>query len=521
VSHSSPPVPPDPAFRQQFGRSRGLLTGPAIVVAVIALWVGVVQLGRSPAEPVPPEPSRPAAVTPPDTPPASLLPPPMLQLFGPVPEERVLIRDRRLREVDLATGALSEPIGETGYLDRMLALPDGGYVCICVRQRTRGEERSNEIDLHVFHRNGDEVSTFDVGTWVGTDLPGLHQEPGPFSMEAAHSADGRHVAITTALRRPPEWLREVVLIDLEAAEVAMRVDLPPTPSAQGRTDAPAASPKAGGPRWAWAPIPRFSPDGTRLLLTSVELDEPDGAVSHAAQVLQLTGPNSGSVLALGPDGPGNDPTVDSCRESAPQWAADDLIVTLCFGDRYTGPFMRRQHPDGSRMRRISLRDALKDSAAPELLTDGQGRAWLWDAWSTRALRVNLEDGVVEATTAMPNRGRPDRFVFPSATMTPDGSRLIVAASAPGDAPGTIYVLDAESLVRVSEWAAEPGLMSLGVSGDGLWLHLAYTPDWDGAGVARTPARMVVIEIATGTVRARLGQLGDSAFSIVERRKQED
>jgi hypothetical protein len=445
----------------------------------------------------------------------------MIELFGPASDEAVLIRDRGLREVDLATGAVSEPIGETGYLDRMLALPDGGFVCICVRQRTRGEERSNEVDLHVFRRDGEQVATVEAGSWVGTDLPGLHQEPGPFSIEAAHSPDGRHLAITTSLRRPPEWLREVVLVDLDAAEVELRADLPPTPSAQDRTQAPAASPRTGGPRWAWAPIPRFAPDGSRLLLTSVELDDPEGPVTHAAQVLQLDGPSAGSVLALGHGEPGNDPTVDACRESAPQWAADDLIVTLCFGDPYAGPFMRRDRPDGSRMRRISLRDALKDSAAPELLTDGRGRAWLWDAWSTRAVRVNLEDGVVEATTAMPNQGRPDRFVFPSATITPDGSRLIVAASAPGDAGGTVYVLDAETLDRVSEWAAEPGLMSLGVSADGRWLHLAYTPRWDDAGVARAPARMVVIEIATGTLRARLGQLGDSAFSIVDRRTQED
>jgi hypothetical protein len=122
---------------------------------------------------------------------------------------------------------------------------------------------------------------------------------------------------------------------------------------------------------------------------------------------------------------------------------------------------------------------------------------------------------------MPNQGRPDRFVFPSAALTPDGSRLIVAASAPGDAGSTIYVLDAQTLERVSEWSAERGLMSLGVSSDSRWLYLGHVPDWDAEGVARSPARMVVIEIATGTVRARLGQLGNSAFSIVERRMQED
>ena len=66
---------------------------------------------------------------------------PVLQLFGPPLAGRVLIRDAGLAYVDLATGQRSDGMGATGYVDRVLALPDEWFVCVCVRQRTVGEER--------------------------------------------------------------------------------------------------------------------------------------------------------------------------------------------------------------------------------------------------------------------------------------------------------------------------------------------------------------------------------------------
>jgi hypothetical protein len=519
VSESRPPLPPDPAFQQQFGRSRGLLLAPVVVVAAIALWVGAVQLGGRPPDPTPrPGGSAPVAVASASAGPGSptgppTLPPPMLQLFGPAPPGAVLIRDRELRQVDLATGARSEPIGESGYLDRMLSLPDGGYACVCVRQRTRGEERSHDVDVVRFDASGDRGGTVELGTWVGTDLPGLHQEPGPFSLDAAHSADGRFLAVTTSLRRPPEWVREVVVVDLEALTVTGRLELPATPSAVGAQAGTGASPEPAGPRWAWAPIPRFSPAGAHLLLSGAEVDERDGPVGYRTWVLRMEGGRLAGDVQLRPD---QDPGDDPCRDAVPEWAADDLIVALCFGDRFGGPFLRRDRPDGTGMRRVSLRDALKDSAAPYLLGDGRGSVWLWDAWSTRAIKVDAEAGVVEATTTMPDRGTPERFLFPSAVLSPDGRRLIVAVVASARDPGSIHVLDAQTLDGVSDWATEPGLMTVGASADGKWLYLGHAPQWNQDGVAEAPARLGVIDLETGTLRARLGQVGDSAFSIISR-----
>ena len=523
MSQSTPPVPTDPAFQQQFGRSRGLLLGPIVVVAAIALWVGAVQLGGSPPDATPrPTASAPVALAsgaPSGSPSGRpTLPPPMLQLFGPAPPGSVLIRDRELRAVDLATGALSDPIGESGYLDRMLALPDGRYVCVCVRQRTRGEERQNEVDVVTLYALGGRDAAVEVGTWVGTDLPGLHQEPGPFSIDAAHSPDGRSLAITTSLRRPPDWIREVVIVDLASATVVARTELPTTPSARPSDAGTAPSPRPAGPRWAWAPIPRFSPDGTSLLLSGVEIDERDGPVQHRTWVLELDRGQSAVVTELRA---GEDASQDPCRESIPEWAANDLIVTLCFGDPYGGPFLRRDRPDGSGMRRVSLRHALKDTGAPYLLANGSGSVWLWDAWSTRVVRVDAEEGVVAATTTMPNRGTPERVLFPSAALTPDGTQLVVAVTEGTDAMGAVYVLDPVTLDRVSEWSAEPGLMTLGTSADGRWLYLGHAPDWRDDGSAAGPARIAVIELESGTLRARLGQVGENAFSIVDPTSQAD
>jgi hypothetical protein len=504
VTRSTPPAASDPAFRQQFGRSRGLLLGPAIALAAIGLWVGAVRLGASPPAPTPrPAVTAAAAVTP-GRPAGSAvadqptLPPPVLELFGPAPPGRVLIRDHELRAVDLATGTIGEPLGEAGHLDRTLPLADGGFACVCVRERARVDERTSNVVIEVFDPAGHRVASVGAGTWVGTDLPSLHQEPGPFSLDAAASADGRYLALATSLRRASTWVREVVVVDLVTATVTSRVALE-------------AAPGAVGPRWAWAPFPSFSPDRSRLLLSGVELDEQNGPIRHRSWVLQLDG---GRVTGTVPLRQGEEPADDVCAEAVPAFASDVLIVTLCLGDPYAGPFLRRDRPDGTPMRRVSLRDALKDSAAPFLLPDGRGNVFLWDAWSTRAIRVDAEEGVVAATTTMPDRGTPERFLDPSALLTPDGRQLVLAVVSGLEAAGTIHLLDAETLDVRKELPTEPGLMTLGVSGDGQWLHVGHAPEWNGAGGAEVPARIVVIDMATGQVRARLGQVGGSAFTIV-------
>jgi hypothetical protein len=501
---------PEPAFRQDFGRPRGLLVAPAVVTAAIALWVAVVQLGRitPPAEAPSVSPTGAAAGSPsssarPSAPPAPL--PPRLEVFGDYPLDPILLDQTALRELDPRTGLVGDPIGRTGTLDRMLALPDGGYVCVCVEEHRQGEERWYHVGWERFDDRGESLGeVVALGTWVGNDLPSLHEEPGPFTFDAAHSPDGRYLAVTTSLRKPPDWLRQVLLVDLAANEHIGTVDVPP-----GSVSRPAA------PRWAWAPIPRFSPDGLTLLLSGIEVDEPEGQISVHNWVLSLDQGRPGALKELRPR---DEPSDDACRDALPAFASDEVIYSLCFGDRFSGPFLRRDAVDGSPMRRVSLRDQLKDSPVPLPLSDGAGSVWLWDGWTTRLVRVDAHEGRVEAIDAMPDRGELGHVVGPPAVVLPGAETLVVAVWRGRETTSAIHVLDARTLERESSWFVDPQLSTIGASPDGRWLYLGHEPVTEPDGNVQQ-GRLEILDLETGVTVARFSQLGEQQFWLVPRSEQ--
>jgi len=523
VSRSSPEIPTDPVFRQQFGRPRGVLLAPAAFLVALGLWVGAVQLGESqPGNPAPassaPDSTDVAAASASPPPRRTLRPAPeptqapILQLFGPPLAGQVLIRDWGVRRVDLATGNVSSRIGSAGYLNRVLALPGGQVVCVCVRETTVGEERIAELRLITFDEAGARPSEAPLGRWIGADQPGLHGDSGPFAMDAAHSPDGRLVAVTTSVRRPPEWQRQVLLVDVADGRVVSSTDLPSTPSAEGpAASPPSRSPDPSAPRWAWAASTRFSPDGRHVVVSALEVDSDGNPERRRTWIGAVEIDGLGDLREIAEGSIGGEP----CRDALPEFGTADLILAVCWGDSLIGPFVRRIGMDGQHLPAVSLRAALKDAAAPSHVADGVGSLWLWDPWTWRAVRVDLVEGSADARS-VGRSGVPARPRGPALALSPDGSRLIVAAAGAEDegvSATRILVLDAATLETISEWNVGPDVISLALSDDGTLLFAAHLPRRDEAGNATSDAQLSVHEVRDGSLRAIFGRLGDQGFTL--------
>lgn len=526
-------IPVEPVFREQFGRSRNVLLLPLLAFIVLAGWVAFVQFGgsTSPADVAQSSPSASAVAvaasptprptrrpTPEPTP--TPTPPPIVQLFGPPLEGRLLAVDWEPRWIDLATGTIGPRMGGGEPHSRVLALPDDRFVCVCVREEAAGEERAYAVDLELLDDRGQTSRASPIGQWLATQNPGAGQvEYGnPFAMDLAHSLAGDVIAMSISVRRAEVWQRQLLLVDIETGRLTASVDLPTTPatSPDARPRPSTATPRPPEPRWAYAPRPRFSPDGRHVVLAGTVVGREGASVEQVSWLVPVAPEKLGPPVVI----PLVEESVlggDACRDAYPEFAGDELVVAMCWGDPLLGAFIRRISVSGERLPDVSLKAVLKDAAAPSTLFDGHGLLWLWDPWTARLARVDLVEGTVQ-TAQGPGGGVQIRMAQPSLVLSPDGQQVLVAAmdgdgGPDGEGDTRVVVVDAASLEPLQEVRVESDTFSLALSDDGRLLYVAHLPRWDDFGNPITEARLSVYDMETGAIRAILGRLGSDGFIL--------
>jgi hypothetical protein len=431
------------------------------------------------------------------------------------------------RSLDLATGATATV--RTGeWRDRILALPDGRFVCVChdTTAIEGGERVAVSITDIVGNRLSGETELITVegrreerravaGTTPDT-------ESIPVATSASLAPDGSLLVVGLSVRRPPSWERSLLVVHLPSREIVQRIELDPLPAGE-RID-------------AWAPRVQFSYDGLRALvsLTATGANQVSDERHFVAFI-------HGQFLDLDPV-PGfgtKSPTADGrCTEAFPELFGTGTVFGICHDANWAPTILRSVELRTGRAMELDLGPIVKGSW-PMKLVDGRA-LYMWDPFSHRVARVDIPSAKLDAAAVIQTSTAAlhplDWFAHslsawiappamakimlePALALSADGRRLYVVAmtgdgiSAPGHA-STIHVLDAGSLVLRDTWTVEPDVASIAIAPDGRDVivgMLGEAPE-----LVAPPASVVVLDADTGMPRARYQGLGTDWPMLIER-----
>lgn len=469
---------------------------------------------------------------------------PALQAFGaPVPVDVLLVRASGLDLLDLTTGAL-RPLASVNWPTRVLPLPDGRFVCVCVDVTSSGDEERDAVSIQTIGRDGKRALAMRVYELVGTRDPRITpDEEGPsVQISAALTLDGRFVLVGRSVRQPPEWMVGLDVVEVASGRLVRSFDLGRSPSNRSDEFAspsprastgpnPAATPRIVGGVYAWPPTIALAPDGKNVLLS---LDEVRGNTVTSRRSFLASFGNTG-LVELRPF-----PLAEAGAPDCWAWAFADgrTLIRLCPPPSVSsGWILERLRIDGTSDLSIRL-DAGADSLASFAwgrILDSNGRLWLWDPFTWWIARVDLASGTVESrrlprpTAVGPGNGLTAllrglaAFVAPSVTakvliepalaISPDGARLYAlaaASSSPEAMAGSsgIVVIDAATLALVDRWEPVADFASIRASADGRFVYGAGLPRVNAAGdSASWDASVTAYDAQTGQVRLIAGHLG--------------
>jgi hypothetical protein len=510
--------PPAPAPELQPLRPGGRSIGPRLAaLGVATLAVGVVGIGlvgdpgigRPAQTDASRQPSSAASSARAGSPTPVLTALPTIQVgAGDAGEGRLLILfESGYRLLDRSSGR-APSIGP--YQGRMLAIPGGGWLCVCteVLSSPGGEEQTYRLIRIGADARADEPVFERV--FVGTRSE--HRDPA-ISADAVVSDDGRTAVFGWVARQPDgSWRLELETVALSPGgrtTAALVAQLPPDEAVES-----VAGPLLG-----------LAPDGRSIVAGawSFSADDPSPLARWVVD-LDAPGESAGRPLVEIAD------LVDCGVEG---WAGSSLYVAVC---GTSGPWpatagwvVARWGRDGTPLDRIDLREALGDLPVLSPHVDpAAGRLWLWDGWAHRLVRVDAASGQVDVgplgggppdwpanvDPIGPSLGSPRALVALGATRRVYAiGQAVEPGGTPLEAPRVrstgVWVFDADSLRLVDHWPATAQFSEITASPDGREIVATGMAQVDADGFPRPTqeASITAFDSLTGEVRLIAGQLG--------------
>jgi hypothetical protein len=498
------------------GRRRGRVAFAAWLAALLAVvaWVAAAGIGSAPPGRIPVAAPGIGASAP-----ASLRPSPsgpMQRLAEPPPSGTVWLRSGNgARSLDLSSGEVGQVVGTDDWRDAIFRLPDGRFVCVC--SDVTATDGGEQVTVSLANIDGGMVAaSSELVTIEGVrdervEVPGQPDSPPlAVAISASLSPDGSLIAVGISVRRPPQWERSVVLVDVGARKLVQRVELAPAPAEQGIE--------------GWAPRIQFDAD-SRQALVSITAWQSNSTIDERYFVARI----NGGRLALEPApgfGTRNELADGQCVGSWLVHLNGDRLFGLCARDGGTPTLFRSVALGTGKIVDLPLGPVLKGVYPMQLVDRARGILYLWDPFSHRAARIHIASAKLDSSTVIDTPTAAltplehlarsvSAWIAPAAlakimlepglALSADGRRLYVVAMS-GDGftePGrasTVHVLDAATLRVRATWNLEPDVVSIAMAPNGRDVvvgTLATAPE----GVA-PDAAVAVLDGATGQPRAR-------------------
>ena len=406
--------------------------------------------GNSPSStPRCPAPSR----RPTPTPPPLATPLPTREVVGGhIPTERRLVYANGLEMLDLATGTLTSPA--IPFSDVMLPLPNDQLVCACVlRGGVTGADGTVSDPGLRFGRYdfaGEPIVERDLATF--TDSAPVDQMTEGVNVVVALDAARQHLLVLVAVRRPPVWTVELLVVDAMSGEMIGQAALDSLP-VDLEEPGPSASPLPGGgpPEgvYVWTNALVTTPDD-RVAYASISRSEVRGETwtnDYREWMIPVRAGMPGTARRL-PPAAGLRP--GSWCLGQPTFLDAELMTQVCTPAENDEPgrsyYVRRLTVAGNSLGDLAIPGRpFRDGFQPTAVVDRSHRAaFLWESGAHVLTRIGIDGGDVEIGTVPPEslpggsavggelpRGqpRPGRFVRRA---TPVCDRAVVGAGAGRD-----------------------------------------------------------------------------------------
>ncbi len=440
------------------------------------------------------------------------------------PSERRLVYRDGQEILDLGSGTLRS-FGRT-YED--VLWPVGNeYVCICVvRSGGVGSSAGATLQFGRFDETGKRLVETDLVAF--DDIEAVPEMTEGFNITATMDAAGDHLFVVAAVRRPPLWIVELHIVDVDTGSLLDRavIDSFPVHLDEPR---PSASPRIDGSApegvYAWANAVAAAPDGKTVFAT-VGLSEVRGEAWTSRNLewfVPIVEGKAGDPLPMPEDA---QLAPDRWCIGRPTFFDDVRIVQVCGPPPQPGDgsfwSVRRVTTAGESLGDLPIGAARADGSAASHLVDRERRAiYLWDSFSHLLSRVDIDtgraqEGVVDASVLPGDRspsGRGWIGVDPGLALSVDGTRLyalgIQAGTGNAGRSTGVWVFDTDTLEVLEHWGPRALLTSLAVSADGRFVYAAGAAGFDAEGHEnhRWAASITVYDATNGEIAVLYGAIG--------------
>jgi hypothetical protein len=491
----------------------GPLTSPAVAAASAA------------AAPTPRPTRRP-------TPAPLATPLPTLEISGPeLPTEHRLVYGNGQQILDLGTGTLRSFGG--GYEDVAWTLGDE-IVCVCVVRPGGTTPPEPTLRFGRFDLAGAPILERDLVSLDGVvAVPEMSEG---FNIAAAMDAAVGRLVVVDVLRRPPDWVVELHVVDAQTGELldSVVIDTFPVELAEPQRGA-SPGPNGGTPGrppdgvYAWASAVAVAPDGGTAYMTVARSDVrgEQWTNRNLEWLVPIIDDHAGDPTPVPPD---DSLAADRWCVGRPTFVDADLIVQVCgsASPSFETSFwaVRRVTTGGTSLGDVPIGAAQYGGSAAAIVVDRATRAvYLWDPFRHLVSRVDVDDGRVHEGVVAESMLPGDRVssnrswigVDPGLVASPDGARLYALGLAAGSSdvsPSTgIWVFDAETLALLDHWEPRALLTSLAISADGRFVYAVGAAEHDADG-HRNPgwqASVTVYDATTGEIAVLYGAIGEGQW----------
>jgi DNA-binding beta-propeller fold protein YncE len=446
-----------------------------------------------------------------------------------LPSERRLVLGNGHQILDLGTGTVRS-FGRQ-YEDVLWPIGDE-LVCICL-VRFPTASLAPLLEFRRFRLDGTPIVARELVSLE--DVVPVPEMTEGFNMTAAIDTAGGRLVLVDVVRRPPNWVVELHVVDARAGDLldSTVVDTFPVDIEEPQRGASPSPRTDGGPPdgvYAWANTVSLSPDGG-LAFVTVAQSEVRGDVwigRNLEWLVPIVDDRADQPTALSADA---SLATDRWCVGRPKFLDSSLIVQLCGppSQLFDSSFwsVRRLTADGASLGDLPIGAARSDgSPSATMIIDRARRSVvMWDAFRHLVSRVDVDSGRVHAgvvaESMLPGDRRPSGRgwigVEPGLVASSDGTRLYALglSSGPGNV-GTstgVWVFDAETLELLDHWAPRALLTSLAVSADGRFVYATSAAgyDVDGRENQRWRSSVSVYDATTGQIVVLYGSIGEGQW----------
>ncbi|MBI3745732.1 MAG: hypothetical protein HY264_04275 [Chloroflexi bacterium] len=420
---------------------------------------------------------------------------PAVAILGqPAPARPVPMNAGWVRWLDPRTGTLGGDADPPDSGVEPLTFVDAGgraiQVCMSPPQDTSGDTYA--VELCAFDAAGRRsdptpIAMFQAPLPIATGL-----DAAPVQLDAAVSANGRRLWVTSAVRGGTSWNVELRVVDLATHAVTLVRRLREIPIHSAVVRQPSADGWLVEPADLIRPVIRVSPEGLRISLSLTAETAGPGLPQQERLVLDAVETTSSPIVAFHA-GQASDTACDASRSG---WANERIFFMLCSHGEADGalqPFVRIENPD----------DMTRDvSVGLEIAADGRrlvrpfdNSSWLLDArdgmlyrWDPSGLNLSTLDVKTRAGSTIsldPAGGTPKGGIeTPLGGTMPDGEVAwgqLVSAGSPA-----------------------AGMQIVG-SGDGRYLYLVASPPVGGFAGRRAGAQSSLLWVVATDTLVMLGR----------------